>query len=137
MTVPLRPAFKRRLWLAPAAVLVLAPGWSGTFVPVTNDDIIAHSQHFRGDDVFGVVRAGEQGEEWHAEYMGSGTANLLSTLGLRSAATSVVPPTFVAHVPPGAPDRPQRADAWFRVEPHVHWPWWRPGGGIRWELPAD
>jgi hypothetical protein len=129
---------KRRLWIVPALILLAAPGWEGRLVPVPHAEILMKAQHYDADDVFGAVREGErEGEQWHAEYMGSSIGNLLAALNLRGLATRLVPPLFVAHVPPGADDRPQRADAYFRVESSARWPWWWPGGGVRWELPSD
>ncbi len=128
---------KRRLWILPAAVLVLSPGWRGELVPVPHEEVLLKAAEFDADEVFGAVRAGSvEGEEWDVQYMGSRVANALALLNLRGLATRLVPPAYAAHVPPGGDLRPQRADAYFRVEAHVRWPWWWPGGGVRWELPA-
>ena len=42
----------------------------------------------------------------------------------------------VAHIPPGIDLLPQRADAYFAVQTSWRWPWWWPGGGVDWKMPA-
>jgi hypothetical protein len=130
--VPPRPTWK----LAVAAALAcaaLAPGWSGTLVPVAHDDVLAAASRSRSQ--LGVSRPGEAGEEWHVQYLDSYAVRWLDELGLRRRAPWLVAPDFVAHVPPAA-GGVVRADAYFRVETRWHWPWWRPGGGVAWTMPA-
>ena len=131
----------RRTWvrvaLGVALAAALAPGWQGTLVPVPHDDVIDAAS--RSGSAMGVVRAGDgRGDEWHVQYLDPGLARLLADLGMRGALPSLVPPDFVAHVP--APVGPKevatRADGYYRVETSLRWPWWLPGGGVRWDAAA-
>lgn len=126
-----------RLGLALLAAAALAPGWEATLVPVPHDDVLAAAS--RASSALGVVRPGSgRGDEWHVQYLDSGAARLLADLGLRRALPSLLAPDFAAHVPGpvGPREVATRADGYFRVEPDLRWPWWRPGGGVRWEGPA-
>lgn len=128
--VPLpRLGWKKRLALA-CAVAALVPGWSGRLVPAVHDDLLAEAARSRTQ--LGVTRGGAAGEEWHLQYLDSWPVRMLDELGLRPHAARFVPPTFVAHLPPGS----DRADGYFRVATRWHWPWWRPGGGLDWALPG-
>lgn len=136
MYVP--PEVKRRIRIACLVVPFVLPGWRGDLVPVPNDQVILASAQFDAGDVFGTSRPGErEGEEWHAQYMGSGAARFLDLLGLRRFATHLVPPAFAAHIPPGSDKLPHRADGYYRVETHLRWPWWWPGGGVDWRVPGE
>jgi hypothetical protein len=128
----------RRAWtragLGVLAAAALAPGWEATLVPVEHDEVLAAAA--QAPSAFGVVRPGRgRGDEWHAQYLGGGFARLLADVGLRGAVPSLVPPDFAAHVPGpvGAQRVATRADGYFRVDARWRWPWWRPGGGVRWE----
>jgi hypothetical protein len=123
---------RSRVALAVAVAAVCLPGWSAVLVPVAHDEILASAA--RSDGTVGVVAASDASGEWHAQYHRSGWARLLTAAGLRRAVPSLVPPEFAAHVP-ASPGLTQRADGYFRVETTVRWPWWRPGGGVAWELP--
>jgi hypothetical protein len=104
---------------------------------VPHEEVIVASAKFDASEVFGASRPGARdGEEWHATYMGSRPAKLLDLLNLRGFATRVVPPAFVAHIPPGADDLPERADGYYRVLTSWRWPWWWPGGGVDWTVPG-
>ena len=48
----LSPTLKRRLWLVPVAMLVLAPGWRADLVPVPHEEILRRSAECDADDVF-------------------------------------------------------------------------------------
>ena len=121
---------RKALWQVPLAVLALAPGWRGTLVGVTEDEKWAR---LRGaDSAVGVSRPGErEGEEWHASYVDSAPARILETFGARSLLLRLTPPDLVAHMPVGA----RHADGYYRVESHLRWPWWWPGGGVDWTQP--
>ena len=116
----------------------LVPGWSGRLVRADHEAMLAEAA--QSHTQLGVTRAGGSGdaddagaagEEWHLQYLDSWPVRMLEEMGLRPQAAHIVPPTFVAHVPPGA----DRADGYFRIETSWHWPWWRPGGGLDWTLP--
>jgi hypothetical protein len=131
------PAVKRRILIACGILPVLLPGWGGDLVPVPHEEIIVEAAKHDADEVFGASRPGERaGEEWHAQFMGSTPAQVLDFLNLRGFATHVVPPAYVAHIPPGADLLPERADGYFKVVTHWRWPWWWPGGGVDWTMPA-
>lgn len=133
----IEPAVKRRIWIGLAVLPLLLPGWRGELVPVPHDTILLESGRHEAGEVFGVSLDGDvPGEEWHAQYVASGPAQFLDLLNLRALAPRIVPPAFVAHIPPGRDALPQRADAYFRVETSWRWPWWWPGGGVPWELPS-
>ncbi len=66
------------------------------------------------------------GGTWHVQYVASRIAPALRSVGLRRLLTRLVPPSYAAYLPSGA----DRAEGYYRVEPSVHWPWWRPGGGL-------
>lgn len=130
------PEWKKRIRIALVVLPFLPPGWAGVLVPVRHEELIREAARHDADEVFGVSLPGERpGEEWHAQFMGSGIAQFLDLLALRRAAPSLVPPRYAAHVPPGIAGLPQRADGYFRVETSLRWPWWWPGGGVRWALP--
>ncbi len=134
------PRTRRRVLIAVAGVCALFPGWGGTLAPVDHEEILASSRSRSAGQVIGVALSGERpGEAWHATYHGSASARFLADIGLRSLAPHVIAPDFAAHVPahPAGPGRdlPARADGYYRVVPHVRWPWWWPGGGVAWELP--
>ncbi len=134
MYVP--PEWKRRFWISAAVAPFLVPGWRGTLVPVPHEEIILDAATYDAGEVIPATRAGDaQGEEWHAQYMGSRAAAVLEFLNLRSVATYLAPPKYVAHIPPGPDDLPERADAYFRVDTSWRWPWWWPGGGLDWRMP--
>ncbi len=120
------------VWTGAAAAALLAlPGWRGSLVPCTHDEILSAAALHGAP--FGVsVPGAEPGEEWHAEYLDSGLARLLADVGMRGVAPSLVPPDFAAHVPAAPGGGVQRADAWYRVETSRRWPWWWPGGGMSW-----
>jgi hypothetical protein len=129
--VYLSPRAKRILLISGAALPFALPGWRGELVPVEHDAILADAARYDAGDVFGVSLAGEkEGEEWHAQFMGSRPAAALDALALRKLAPRLVPPDYVAHIPPGTDALPSRADAYFRVVVHARWPWWWPGGGV-------
>ncbi len=125
----LPPRLKRLVWAAPLIVLLLLPGWAAELKPVAHEILLRRVQ--RADNVVGVRRAvdGDPGE-WQATYADSVTASALSALNLRGMTTYVAPPLYVAYIPEGA-----RLGEYFRVETHLHWPWWLPGGGVQWKLP--
>jgi hypothetical protein len=135
--VYISPQVKRRFWISLAVAPFLVPGWRGELVPVSShDDIIRKASGYDAGEVFGVSRKGDTpGEEWHSQFMGSSTAQFLDLVALRGIAPSIVPPTCVAHIPPGADLRPERADGYYWVEVHLRWPWWWPGGGVDWRQP--
>lgn len=121
----------RLTWkLAGALVLAAAalwPGWSARLVPADHEALLAAAGRSRSP--LGVVRPGDApGEEWHVQYLDSWPVRLLDGMSLRHLAPALVPPDFAAHVPAGT----GRADAYFRAEPHLRWPWWLPGGGVDW-----
>jgi len=133
-----RVPWTRRVWirigLGVVAAAALAPGWAGTLVPVPHDELIAAAA--RSGSAMGITRAGEgRGDEWHLQYLDPRFARLLADVGLRGVLPSLVPPDFAAHVP--APVGPRevatRADGYYRVETSLRWPWWLPGGGVRWD----
>jgi hypothetical protein len=116
--------------------VLLLPGWRGVLVETPHDDVLAAAREAVPDRVFGVTRpaeldGGRDGGEWHAQYHGSLAARLLRGAGMGASLTRIVPPAFAAHVPP----RAERADGYFRIETALHWPWWRPGGGVDWHDP--
>ena len=138
----------RRAWirigLGVLAAAACAPGWEASLVPVEHDEVLAAAA--QASSAFGVTRPGTgAGDEWHAQYLDSGLARLLSAVGLRGTIPSLVPPDFAAHIPgpvvpavvptgdTGGRGVATRADGYFRVETRARWPWWRPGGGVRWE----
>lgn len=132
----------RRTWvragLAVAAAAALAPGWSGRLVPVEHDAVLAAAS--RASSSIGVSRDGSgRGDSWHAQYLDSGFARFLCDAGFRRSATRLVPPDFVAHIPGPVGPVPlaTRADGYFAVETALRWPWWRPGGGVDWTVPAE
>lgn len=127
---------KRRVWIACAVAPVVLPGWSGVLVPVSGDERIVEAGKYAADEVVPATRRGDvAGEEWHVTFMGSRAAEFLDFLNLRTFATHVVPPTFVAHIPPGTDLLPERADGYFKVVTRWRWPWWWPGGGVDWTNP--
>ena len=129
------PEAKKWIWIACGIAPFVMPGWRGELVPVQHDAILVESARHAAGDVFGVSRTGDiPGEEWHAQYMGNDAAAFFCLLNLRSFATRVVPPDYVAHIPPGTDLLPQRADAYFEVRTSWRWPWWWPGGGVDWTL---
>lgn len=134
----LPPRTKRILLISCAALPFAVPGWRGELVPVAHEEILAEAARHDAGDVFGVSLAGDkEGEEWHAQFMGGRAALALDALALRKLAPHLVPPDFVAHIPPGTDALPTRADAYFRVESHVRWPWWWPGGGVDYARPGS
>jgi hypothetical protein len=129
---------KRRILVACGVAPFLLPGWRGDLVPVAHDEIIVAASKYDASEVFGATRRGDrEGEEWHAQFMGSGAAQFLDFLNLRGFATRVVPPAYVAHIPPGADLLPERADGYYKVVTHWRWPWWWPGGGVDWRVPGS
>lgn len=134
----LSPRAKRVLLISCLALPFAMPGWRGELVPVDHAAILADAATYDAGDVFGVSLPGERdGEEWHAQFMGSRAAHALDALALRRLAPRVVPPAYVAHIPPGTDALPSRADAYFRVVAHTRWPWWWPGGGLALERPGS
>jgi hypothetical protein len=130
------PEWKSRAWILPLAVLALAPGWRGDLVPVPHEEILTEAKRCDPADVIpGSLPGREEGEQWHAQFFGSSAARVFDLLNLRGLAPHFVPPSYVAHIPPGMDDRPERADGYFRVETHWRWPWWWPGGGVDWRVP--
>jgi len=124
------------MWIAAGVAPFLLPGWRGELVPVPHEEIILDAARFDAGDVIPATRAGDQpGEEWHAQFMGSRWAAFFDVVNLRGLATRFVPPKYVAHIPPGFDELPERADAYFRVETTTRWPWWWPGGGLDWKMP--
>jgi hypothetical protein len=129
--VYLSPRAKRALWISCAALPFALPGWRGELVPVAHDEILADAARYDAGDVFGVSLPGDaEGEEWHAQFLGSRPALALDALALRKLAPRLVPPAYMAHIPPGTDALPSRADAYYRVIAHTRWPWWWPGGGV-------
>ena len=127
----LSPRAKRVLWISCAALPFLLPGWRGELVPVAQEQILREAARHDAGDVFGVTLPGErEGEEWHAQFMGSRAAAALDALALRKLAPRLVPPAYMAHIPPGTDALATRADGYFRVVAHLRWPWWWPGGGV-------
>ena len=132
---------RRRMLLLAAlcGTALLLPGWRGRLVAAPHDDVLAAARGAAPDSVFGVSRvAGSGGAPgsaaggtWHAQYHDNRVAGLLRRAGMGASLTRLIPPAFVAHIPP----RAERADGYFRVETSIHWPWWRPGGGLEWSDP--
>jgi hypothetical protein len=121
-----RPTW-RETAVAAAALALLAPGWRADLVRVPHEEALAAAARSRSQ--LGAVRAGDApGEEWHVQYLDSWWARMLAELGLRARLPALVPPDFAAHVAAGS----ARADGYFRADAAVHWPWWRPGGGVDW-----
>ncbi len=134
----LSPRAKRALLISGAALPFVLPGWRGELVPVDHDEILAQAARYDAGEVFGVSLAGEKdGEEWHAQFMGSRAADSINALALRKLAPRLVPPAYVAHIPPGTEGLPTRADAYYRVVAHARWPWWWPGGGMDFVRPGS
>ncbi len=130
---PPRLRVRRAAVLGSLLAVVVVPGWRADLWPVDHDAVLAASRAADPDHVFGIALDGaEPGERWHAHYTDSRLASWLHGAGMAGAITSVVTPDHAAHLPPGA----ERADGYFRVESTVHWPWWRPGGGVHWVVPA-
>ncbi|MCE9638130.1 MAG: hypothetical protein K8T90_20705 [Planctomycetes bacterium] len=130
--MPIFTPGRRRLLVAFAAGAVLAPGWSGRLVPVDHDLLLDEAG--RSHNQTGVTRPGAApGEEWHLQYLDSWPARVLDEFGLRARSSWLVPPDFVAHIPAGS----ARADGYYRNVTSWHWPWWRPGGGVAWEVPTN
>lgn len=122
---------RRRALVLVLASAALAPGWAGRLEPVDHDLLLDEAG--RSHNQTGTVREGDvPGEQWHLQYLDSWPARMLDEFGLRGRASSLVPPDFVAHIPPGS----ARADGYYRAVASWHWPWWRPGGGVAWEVPA-
>lgn len=129
--MPTRPRAWKLAALLAGAALLLAPGWSAVLVPAPHDEVLDAASRSRTQT--GVTRPGDApGEEWHLQYLDSWTVRMMDELGLRKQAPRVAPPDFAAHVPAGS----ERADAYYRVASRVHWPWWRPGGGMDWSPPV-
>ena len=135
------PEVRRWLWAVPVAVAVLCPGWEGRLVPVPHEEALVAARAAPPEQVFGVERAaqGDTRERWHAQYLGGGFAGLLRDLNLRGLTTYLVPPDYVAYLPPptvhkGIELAPTPA-AYYRVETACRWPWWWPGGGVAWDVP--
>ncbi len=130
------PEWKKRFWIAAVVVPLLLPGWRGELVPVPHAEIILDASRYDAADVIPATRVGDApGEQWHLQFMGSPWASMFDTLNLREFAARVAPPQYVAHIPPGLDDLPERADAYFRVKTAVRWPWWWPGGGVDYRMP--
>jgi len=130
------PEWKKRFWIAAFVVPLLLPGWRGELVPVPHEEVILDASKYDADDVIPATRPGARpGEEWHMQFLGSRWATLFDRLNLRDFATRVAPPKYVAHIPPGLDDLPERADGYFRVETTMRWPWWWPGGGLDLRMP--
>lgn len=124
------PRVRRLLLALPIALLVLAPGWRGRLAPLRYEQMWDALQS--ADDAIGVAYVPvEDGPEWHATYVDDGVASAVRALNLRTYLPHLSPPDFVAHIPAGE----LHADAHFRVESSVHWPWWWPGGGMDWTAP--
>jgi hypothetical protein len=114
-----------------AAAVALAPGWRAALVPEDHEAILAAASRSRSQ--IGVALPGDlAGEAWHVQYLDSYWVRVLDEVGLRGSASSLVPPDYAAHIPPGT----DRADGYFRVLGEWHWPWWRPGGGVEWRVPG-
>jgi len=124
---------RRRLILVSVLVAIgLAPGWRASLSPVEHEELLAASRESDAARVFGIsLSDGPRSERWHAQYVGRSLPMILHDLGVQAALPSLLPPDFAAHLAVGA----ERADGYFRVVTEAHWPWWRPGGGVSWELP--
>lgn len=124
------PRVKRWLWAVPPLVVLALPGWGADLKPTPHETMLSSLR--ASPDVFGVTREIEgDGGEWHATYMDNAAAGALTTLNLRGLCTRVVPPDFVAYIPPGA----RMADEYMSLDVRLRWPWWWPGGGIDWVVP--
>lgn len=119
----------RKIWVplaSVAACVLLAPGWRGRLSPAQVS--IPHAA-----TVTGASRAGEaDGEDWHASYVGRPGPTALGAVLPDAVLLRVFAPDYVAHIPPGS----VKADGYFAVEQELHWPWWRPGGGLDWRVPT-
>ena len=126
----LSPRVRRTLLALPLVAVVFAPGWSASLAPLRYEDMWGTLQ--TADDAIGVAYVPEEdGPEWHATYVDDGLASVFRSLNLRSYMPHVSPPDFVAFIPAGE----LHANAHFRVESRMHWPWWWPGGGMDWSAP--
>ena len=126
----LSPRTKRLLFAVPVACAVLAPGWSASLERLHYEQM--WDQLKQADNAVGVSHVPVVGgEEWHATYVDDSLAGLFSSLNLRGFLPTFSPPDYVAHIPAGE----LHADAHYRVETHLRWPWWWPGGGVEWSAP--
>ena len=114
-------------------VVGLLPGWRAELVPVPRETILGEARRVADFEVFGVSRPGKAGDTWHAQYIARPLATRLHNVGVEARLPAFCAPDFVAHIPRGA----VRSDATYRVVTEVHWPWWRPGGGIDWDVQAN
>ena len=111
------------------ACALLGPGWRGELVAVEHAELLSAARASKAARVFGISLGDPPlGERWHAQYVGRSLPVVFHDLGLRKSLPALVPPDFAAHLPAGA----ERADAYYRVSVALHWPWWRPGGGVDW-----
>jgi len=116
---------RRGAWAGLAVGLL--PGWRAELRPVPHASVLAAAAAAPGGSVTGVEVRDGAGRTWHAQYLGSGAASLLSGLGLGGGVASLVPPDHVAWIVDG------KAAGYFAVERSLRWPWWWPGGGVNWD----
>ena len=117
----------------------LLPGWRGDLVPVPNDQVILAASQFstpatcspRAVPARGRARSGTP-STWAATPRACSTCS-----GCAGSRRHVVAPSFAAHIPPGSENLAQRADGYYRVDTHLRWPWWWPGGGVDWQVPGE
>lgn len=124
---------RRLIALAALAAVALAPGWRAVLVPVPHAEVLAAARASSAARVFGIsLSDAPRSERWHAQYVDRALPVICHDFGVQSSLPSLLPPDFVAHLAAGA----ERADGYFRVVTSTHWPWWRPGGGVAWEVPG-
>jgi len=118
----------RHRWLIPVALLVLTvvclPGWTGELELVEHSVILREARD--ADRLTPTTLDAGDGAEWHLTHLDSTAGQILVDVGLGGLTPRLVPPEFAAYVP----RREGPADAYYRVEATVHWPWWWPGGGL-------
>lgn len=119
---------RRHRWLiAPAllvATIVCFPGWKGELELVEHTVVLLEARD--AHQLTPSVLDAEGDAQWHLTHLDSTFGQILVDVGFGGLTPRLVPPEFAAYVPrPNAP-----ADAYYRVESSVHWPWWWPGGGL-------